>query len=381
MAFWKKKDNESKDKCPLCSTAVSVEDSECPLCFYELKLSPRHQSLNITANEEDSLIGLLNADIEEEEEEIILEVADVIDLDAQEITVDAQYDDDEEDFISISSEHAPEFVTGRMTPSGVAETEDTTTEDAATIDENDDEIDLGGISIPNPPSHKDLEYDEVLIEPEVNETPSLPVELPPLPAPVELPPLPAPVELPPLPAPVELPPLPAPVELPPPPAPVELPPLPAPVELPPPPAPVELPPPPAPVELPPPPAPVELPPPPSPYVVNPPTPISPSSPDNKATLNEGLVWPWPAKEEWDAKNLRVELLEAMAAAKNGDNIKVENTLERIGPHLGSNIELLFHIGILLKIIGRDYELIQMLTKAQVQFPGNSDVLNAVSKLT
>jgi len=345
MAFWKKKDNESKDKCPLCSTAVSVEDSECPLCFYELKLSPRHQSLNITANEEDSLIGLLNADIEEEEEEIILEVADVIDLDAQEITVDAQYDDDEEDFISISSEHAPEFVTGRMTPSGVAETEDTTTEDAATIDENDDEIDLGGISIPNPPSHKDLEYDEVLIEPEVNETPSLPVELPPLPAPVELPPLPAPVELPPLPAPVELPPLPAPVELPPPPAPVE------------------------------------LPPPPSPYVVNPPTPISPSSPDNKATLNEGLVWPWPAKEEWDAKNLRVELLEAMAAAKNGDNIKVENTLERIGPHLGSNIELLFHIGILLKIIGRDYELIQMLTKAQVQFPGNSDVLNAVSKLT
>ena len=316
MAFWKKKDNESKDKCPLCSTAVSVEDSECPLCFYELKLSPRHQSLNITANEEDSLIGLLNADIEEEEEEIILEVADVIDLDAQEITVDAQYDDDEEDFISISSEHAPEFVTGRMTPSGVAETEDTTTEDAATIDENDDEIDLGGISIPNPPSHKDLEYDEVLIEPEVNETPSLPVELPPLPAPVELPPPPAPVELPP-----------------------------------------------------------------SPYVVNPPTPISPSSPDNKATLNEGLVWPWPAKEEWDAKNLRVELLEAMAAAKNGDNIKVENTLERIGPHLGSNIELLFHIGILLKIIGRDYELIQMLTKAQVQFPGNSDVLNAVSKLT
>ena len=96
MAFWKKKDNEAEDKCPLCSSAVSVEDSECPLCFYELKLSPRHQSLNITANEEDSLIGLLNADIEEEEEEeeVIREVADVIDLDAQEITVDAQYDDD-----------------------------------------------------------------------------------------------------------------------------------------------------------------------------------------------------------------------------------------------------------------------------------------------
>ena len=71
----------------------------------------------------------------------------------------------------------------------------------------------------------------------------------------------------------------------------------------------------------------------------------------------------------------------MAAAKKGDNIAVEGILERIGPHLGNNIDLLFHIGILLKIMGRNYELVQMLTKAQVQFPGNSDVLNAVSKFT
>ena len=70
MAFWKKKDNDDEEKCPLCGTIVSIDDIECPLCFYELKLSPRHQSLNITASEEDSLIGLLNADIEEEEEEL-----------------------------------------------------------------------------------------------------------------------------------------------------------------------------------------------------------------------------------------------------------------------------------------------------------------------
>ena len=71
----------------------------------------------------------------------------------------------------------------------------------------------------------------------------------------------------------------------------------------------------------------------------------------------------------------------MAAAKSGDNTTVENTLEEIGPHLGNNIDLLFHIGVLLKRLGREYELVQMLTKAQVQFPNNSEVVNAVSKLT
>ncbi|MED5271632.1 MAG: hypothetical protein VX613_01945, partial [Candidatus Thermoplasmatota archaeon] len=230
MAFWKKKDNDDEEKCPLCGTIVSIDDIECPLCFYELKLSPRHQSLNITASEEDSLIGLLNADIEEEEEEDILEVEDVMNLDAQEITVEAQYDDDE--FISIPSEHAPEFVTSRMTPSGVVETDAEPKE----IDDDDDEIDLGGISIPQPPSHEDIEYEEVPTESkselehvEVVPNNSLPVELPP--APTELPPPPAPAELTPPPAPAELPPPPAPAELPPPPAPAELPPPPAPAEI------------------------------------------------------------------------------------------------------------------------------------------------------
>ena len=42
--------------------------------------------------------------------------------------------------------------------------------------------------------------------------------------------------------------------------------------------------------------------------------------------------------------------------------KVEEILEIIGPHLGSNIDILFHIGVLLKKVGREYELVQMLNK-------------------
>ena len=326
MAFWKKKENDSEEKCPLCGTVVSIDDVECPLCFYELKVSPRHQSLNITANESDDLIGLLNADVEDEdEEELIREVEDVINLDAQEITVEAEYEDD--DFISIPSEHAPEFITSRMTPSGVVET-DSTPEDI-TIENEDDDIDLGGIAIPKPPSHEDIEYEEV---PQVSEDTENSLE-------------------------------------------IELPSSPEPVELPPPPAPVELPPPPAPVELPPPPTSQS-----SPYTVE--TPVNNIIQNSKSeVLSQGLIWPWAPKDEWDSKKLRAELLEAMAAAKNGENSKVEDVLEQIGPHLGKNIDLLFHIGVLLKKLGREYELVQMLTKAQVQFPGNPDVTNAVSKLS
>ena len=317
MAFWKKKENDSEEKCPLCGTVVSIDDVECPLCFYELKVSPRHQSLNITANESDDLIGLLNADVEDEdEEELIREVEDVINLDAQEITVEAEYEDD--DFISIPSEHAPEFITSRMTPSGVVET-DSTPEDI-TIENEDDDIDLGGIAIPKPPSHEDIEYEEV---PQVSEDTenSLEIELPSSPEPVELPPPPAPVELPPPPTSQS-----------------------------------------------------------SPYTVE--TPVNNIIQNSKSeVLSQGLIWPWAPKDEWDSKKLRAELLEAMAAAKNGENSKVEDVLEQIGPHLGENIDLLFHIGVLLKKLGREYELVQMLTKAQVQFPGNPDVTNAVSKLS
>ena len=256
----------------------------------------------------------MNSDIEDEEEdELIREVEDVINLDAQEITVDAEYDDDE--FISIPSEHAPEFITSRMTPSGVVET-DATPQEMSTEDDDDD-IDLGGITIPKPPSNDEIEYEDLVNETEEDVVDSSAIELPS--APTELPPPPA-----------ELPP--PPTELPPPPAEVPSPTIP------------------------------EV----SPYTVETPAQnIIQNS--NNDVLSQGVVWPWTPEDEWDSKQLRANLLEAMAAAKNGENEKVEDILEQIGPHLGENIELLFHIGVLLKRLGREYELVQMLTKPKHNF--------------
>tara|TARA_Y100001935_G_C17181178_1_gene445222 strand:+ start:162 stop:497 length:336 start_codon:yes stop_codon:yes gene_type:complete len=105
------------------------------------------------------------------------------------------------------------------------------------------------------------------------------------------------------------------------------------------------------------------------------------SPANEKELTNGPVWPWASKEEWDSQSLSKELLEAINAAKNNNNQHVERILEKIGPHLGNNINLIFHVGLLLKKIGRNYELIEMLTRARIQFPGNKDVENAFSKLT
>ena len=302
MAFWKKKEKDEGQKCPLCGTPVSLEDVECSLCFYQLKLSPRHQSLNITPNEEDGLIGLLNSDIEEDEEEEVIEVEDVINLNSKEITIEAKYD--EEDLISVPSEQAPQFVTNRMTPQGVNDSNE---------NEEDFEInfDLNDMEDIEQEHEKDLAYEESKME-----------NLDPLPTP-------------------------------PPPAPPELP-------------------------TPPPPAPLEEKT--NPYEINKNiTKMNPSE-INKTLLNEGSIWPWTSKEEWSAKNLRDELLNAMNAAKSGNNSEVEKILERIGPHLGENIDLIFHVGVLLKRIGREYELIQMLSKAQMQYPNNTDVINAFSKL-
>ncbi len=366
MAFWKRKEKDEGQKCPLCGTSVTPEDDVCPLCFYELKISPRHQSLNITQNEEETLIGLLNSDIEEEEDEEILEVEDVMNLNAEEITIEARYDSD--DLMSVPIEHAPEFITSRMTPQGVTENDSTMINNF----ENDEDIDLEDLVVSDSYPKNEIERE--------NLAPPAPPELPiPPPAP-ELPiPPPAP----------ELPIPPAPPELPAPPTPPELPIPPAPPALPIPPAPPELPIPPAPPELPAPPAPPELPIPPAvasednifPYDV--PQKITTLSPslENENKLKEGTIWPWEPKEEWDSKDLSKELLNAMNAAKNNNNELVGVILEKIGPHLGNNINLIFHVGLLLKRIGRNYELSEMLTKAQVQFPKDTDVENALIKLT
>ena len=350
MAFWKKKGKDESQKCPLCATPVSQDDDVCPLCFYELKLSPRHQALNITENEEETLIGLLNSEIEPEEDDEVLEVEDVINLNASEVTIEAQYDSD--DLMNVPSEYAPEFITQRMTPKGVAENNTETIND--TGENNIDSEDLIDTSFLTPNEVKNQN-----ISP-----PSL--ELPTPPVPVELPPPP------------KLPSLPIPPELPPPP------------KLPSPPKPPELPPPP---KLPSPPIPPELPPPPklpspsilredtSPYDITNNMDKLEVSPANEKELTNGPVWPWASKEEWDSQSLSKELLEAINAAKNNNNQHVERILEKIGPHLGNNINLIFHVGLLLKKIGRNYELIEMLTRARIQFPGNKDVENAFSKLT
>jgi len=366
--FWRRKQEDSGPRCPLCNSDVDESDAECPLCFYELDRSPRHQSLNITTGEEDTLIDMLDSENEPEVEESVLEAEDVIDLSAQDPIV--QITQDDSDFISIPADQAPSFVSSRMVPTGVSEAE--VVPEPVSLEEQEEAFDLGGIEIPAPPESSDIEYEEVPVSEEAMDHPA-PEELDDLegedvadgdavasdqPAAEEVeashpPPAPAVVEL------SGADDVSAPettdevIAAPPPPVP-----------------PTPLPPPPMPM-LPP----LDLP---SPYLAPPPPMALPAK--HNGNLTEGSMWPWPGEEQWDARDLRRELLEAMAAAKAGQDAKAGDILDRIGPHLGDNIDLLFHVGVLLKRLGREYELVQLLLKAQARHPDNLDVSNAASRL-
>ena len=95
----------------------------------------------------------------------------------------------------------------------------------------------------------------------------------------------------------------------------------------------------------------------------------------------GSVWPWVQMEEGDAQQLRRSLRDAMDQAKRGDTGGASMTLERLGPHLGSNLDLLFHVGVLLRKLDRDEELRMMLEEANRRYPDDPKVAAALGSLS
>ena len=65
------------------------------------------------------------------------------------------------------------------------------------------------------------------------------------------------------------------------------------------------------------------------------------------------IWPWPQTDEWDDSAIRKMLRDAMESAKAGNIEESKRALVSLGPHLGSRIDLIFHIGVLLKKYGQE----------------------------
>ena len=92
------------------------------------------------------------------------------------------------------------------------------------------------------------------------------------------------------------------------------------------------------------------------------------------------IWPWPQTDEWDDSAIRKMLRDAMESAKAGDIEESKRALVSLGPHLGSRIDLIFHIGVLLKKYGQEDVMRRMIESARMQHPDSPDVAKAVQHL-
>ena len=110
-------------------------------------------------------------------------------------------------------------------------------------------------------------------------------------------------------------------------------------------------------------------------------PAIPTIPTSTAPIpQQAGIWPWPQSEEWDDPTIRKMLRDAMESAKAGNIDESKRTLVSLGPHLGGRIDLIFHIGVLLKKFGQDDAMRRMIEAARTQHPDSPDVAKAVQHL-
>ncbi|MEE2812246.1 MAG: hypothetical protein VX627_04380 [Candidatus Thermoplasmatota archaeon] len=118
------------------------------------------------------------------------------------------------------------------------------------------------------------------------------------------------------------------------------------------------------------------------------TPVIPApSPVTESTVVEETptppsvgLWPWPQADAWDDSTLRKALKETMELAKSGNLDEAKRGLVSIGPHLGDRIDLVFHIGVLLKRFGQEDVMRRMIETAQRDYPEIPQVSKAVEHL-
>ena len=93
------------------------------------------------------------------------------------------------------------------------------------------------------------------------------------------------------------------------------------------------------------------------------------------------IWPWSPSESWDARVVHREVVSALEQVKSGHISEATSTIDTLGPHLSDdNIDLIYHIGMVLKQIGRTDEVKSMLERAKLAMPDNEHVSSAVAHL-
>ncbi len=92
------------------------------------------------------------------------------------------------------------------------------------------------------------------------------------------------------------------------------------------------------------------------------------------------IWPWPAQEPWDPREVYREVVSILESIKAGRLPEAAQTLDVLGPHLDKNLDMLLHIGASMRQLGREEHLQWTLAMAQHVHPNDEQVSSAVAQL-
>ena len=381
---WRKKDtSDQQNICPYCNTPNPLDAKECKLCYYNLDRSARDQPMATpSATESDIMLTLLDQELDEEDEddfavEAVLSLEDVT-VEVDQFEVEGSDQDSGFDFISssgptlsevqdyetpqeveLSKEDAPTKEIDFVVPVGnpldeVAEPVHTGQGSLFTVDADSND-DLSGSVGPSTENMQPQIIEEEISTPDLPLSAAVNAEVSEIPEVPEIPDLEQTTE--------------ASVITP------EVPEIPESSDI-------------------------------TPNVPEIPqgdsttenavvTPEVPDIPDTNSSTNQnitapieapvpqhnGRIWPWPAKDAWDERQVYREVVAMLELIKTGKLAQTAQQLDNLGPHLEGNLDMLAHIGTIMRYLGREEHLQWMLKMAQTTYPNDSNVAKAMTHLS
>ena len=365
--FWKRKKegDEEGNPCPFCGAQNDVNATTCIQCYYDLNKPARDQHLEVASDVQNDLLStLMNEDDAEDDEEFAVEA--VLDLEDVTIEVD-QYDDSvQSDGFSFIDSEGPTL--SETVEFESQEEVELTTEDAPTIEDRFELPDSNPLDEVAEPIHtgQGQLIQSMDDEEDVDFTGSVgpsPDALPDLPdAEDDIDPVPDEIEIPDIPDDIveeatSIPELPEEMDAPIPDVPEEavVPELPEDAMVP------------------------ELP-------EDEDVQSSTEQPDVEDVVTPEVpistrIWPWPAGEPMDPREVHRIVVESLGLVRAGRIAEAEHNIDALGPQLGDDVSLLYHIGLILQQAGRAEHLNWMLEMARRVHPNDESVLNAISHLS
>ena len=365
--FWKRKKegDEEGNPCPFCGAQNDVNATTCIQCYYDLNKPARDQHLEVASDVQNDLLStLMNEDDAEDDEEFAVEA--VLDLEDVTIEVD-QYDDSvQSDGFSFIDSEGPTL--SETVEFESQEDVELTTEDAPTIEDRFELPDSNPLDEVAEPIHtgqgqliQSMDDEEDVdftgsVGPSPDALPDLPDaedDIDPVPDEIEIPDIPDDVveeatSIPELPEEMDAP-IPDVLEE------AVVPELPEDAMVP------------------------ELP-------EDEDVQSSTEQPDVEDVVTPEVpistrIWPWPAGEPMDPREVHRIVVESLGLVRAGRIAEAEHNIDALGPQLGDDVSLLYHIGLILQQAGRAEHLNWMLEMARRVHPNDESVLNAISHLS